>query len=270
MRRVRTLAVAVLAAIVAVATVWWVWPLRLEGMTNPAAAAPAIVGGAPADLPRYQWYVSLYTGSPPNVRFKCGGVLVHRKFVLSARHCGLPDYLLLGGQWIRVAPTNITIPRVADGPTMTIHDWMLIELPEPSRMRPITLARVMPTEDSTVTIVGRGNKGSNNADRSLTQAFLKYNDNRNVTFNDTSEFTNQWRQNLAIGRAVAQNSVPNNVCQGDSGGPVFIRGLQLSQDRLLGIVTTGNCDNHVGRRFTYFLKVPRYLDAIIAQKVGVK
>jgi len=174
-----------------------------------------IVGGGAA--PYKQYYVNL--GG-------CGGSLIKKNWVISARHCGSPSRAVIG--MYRKSPDNggkpkeeIKITRIVKHP-----DWdlQLLKLARPSKAKPITLSTHSIEDGARLAAFGFGNTSyGGNGPNHLKGAVFYYNERAT--------------KNARPGIIRASNRPNAAVCHGDSGGPLVYNG------RLLATITftEGKC-----------------------------
>lgn len=247
----------VLLALAVLAIALLVW-----GRREPFAAAPAIVGGIPADYKRYPWFCSFFEGTPNKPR--CGGALIAPDVVLTAKHCAIvmsPSMRVIVGNTVVRKPV-----KFAAHPT---YDVMMVWLDRPVEIKPIKLAKRMPKNATPVTLLGRGLKTGDTTvkhDPAFTLARPYYFENapmlkllqREPAFTKEAgaiESVQRGFRTLNVGATAFQQ--PRQGCSGDSGGPVIIE-KGYGPDELVGIMSSGHptCELDTKLSYTFFVKVP--------------
>lgn len=211
-----------------------------------SAAAPAIFNGKQVPPGRFPWFCGLFKAN----KFVCGGVLVSNRHVLTANHCGTPDFLrIAGGPAIKIKSAMRNPPQ---GPNNVKNDWLLLELATPTRVKPIKIAPRMPPHMSLITVLGRGKTSLTVAGgKSFNYGFMQY------TETGSKEIGEAIPPNIALGLPFV------HTCSGDSGSPIIIDKGGPARDELIGIVSQGLCKTPQAKQRTRFIKVPGYLDKIV-------
>jgi hypothetical protein len=133
----------------------------------------------------------------------CSGVLIHRRIVLTAEHCGNISFVGLNARSIFDSSAERLF--VLDGQSPWNGDIQVLVLQDEATTAPITIAQSTEFDQtSNITIVGFGESGFGTGEKRALKVPLIGNPG-NIGFDKDSEF-------VAGGGA----------CQGDSGGPAYI------------------------------------------------
>lgn len=217
-------------------------PQDPKGQDTAASYARQVVNGTKVDPPgRYEYMVSLQTAS--NFHF-CGGSLIDSRWVLSAAHCsGLGKYVHIGRhelnggdvfgsyEWIEI-DFEITHPDFSDW-TLE-NDLMLIRLKEDSNYTPVKLSDGSEDTSSgaSVTTIGWGTTSyGGDASDVLLEA--------TVGVVDNPDCAEAYGEGEIYDDMICAAGQGKDACQGDSGGPLIIKGNDVDEDVLVGVVSWG-------------------------------
>ncbi len=205
-----------------------------------------IVGGLDTDITVVPYQVSLqdYLGH------FCGGTIVSERWIVSAAHCGSPDFVVAGGtllsepdsgQTVSVART-ILFPGYVD--VRDGGDISLIELAEPLRLNGTTVKAIRPLQQAGTELDAPGVVA-----RVSGWGLL---DELDETLPDVLQSVEVPIVNLADASAdygfdLSSDQLPAGLrgvggkdsCQGDSGGPLVITDPATDETFLAGVVSWG-------------------------------
>ncbi|XP_061662307.1 ovochymase-1 [Syngnathoides biaculeatus] len=189
----------------------------------------------------WPWQVSLQA----NGIHYCSGILVHRLWVLAARHCRVragEDTAVLGGHDLSLSLSQaVPVEQVLEPPQ---EDWFppkddlsLLRLAVPARLgegvTPLCVSEEDEEPDNSWSCVSAG-WGATSAAAALRPERLHH---ARVSLVNSTECRAQWGHNLIDDAHVCSHPVAGAACLGDSGAPLFCqkRGAYF----LFGLLTWG-------------------------------
>ncbi|XP_004644714.1 kallikrein-7 [Octodon degus] len=193
-----------------------------------------IIDGYPCDKGSHPWQVALLKGS----QLHCGGVLVGRRWVLTAAHCKMGQYVVQVGsdklgdkraQKIK-ATQSFRHPRYSS--QTHENDIMLVRLNSPVKMSSGVKAANLPTHcEPAGTSCSVSGWGTTTSPQVTFPAELMC---TNVNLIDPSECKKVYKELLGKSMLCAGiKDSKTNTCNGDSGGPLMCKGT------VQGIVSWG-------------------------------
>ena len=189
--------------------------LLLAGCGTEQSSDLDIVGGQKA--PYKSWFG--FTG-------RCGATLFHKRFAVSAQHCGTPKKVTFG--FYRRGSGNGGKPKDSVQVKRVIHhpswDLSLIELERPTKLKPIRLHGDTYLEDGArLASFGLGNTTGGGSGPEFLQGAVFF-------------FNKKATQNAR--ESIIRASAPGKAtCHGDSGGPLIFRGELVATNTF----TVGKC-----------------------------
>ncbi|KAM3587582.1 uncharacterized protein V6R79_009513 [Siganus canaliculatus] len=207
----------------------------------------ASVGNVSESCPfLWPWQVSLQT----NGRHYCSGTLIHRRWVLTARHCNVrakEDMVLLGIHDLRFRPSQtIPVDEVLSPPQdrgfPPKPDLSLLRLSVPARLSSNVAPVCVPDEDEdldhTWSCVTTG-WGAAKAAEDIDPDRLHH---VGLTLINETTCRTKWDQGLISDSHICSHPAGSTSCLGDSGTPLLCR--KRGAYFLFGVVTWGSrrCD----------------------------
>ena len=220
---------------------------------------PKIIGGADVDPDRYP-YFALMNGKGG----LCGGVLISKRFVLTAAHCvGSADDFEIGvtetdhDNWQMESGYEYDWKRGImhkgwNGQKDT-NDIAIFELETDSDSVPIRLEQTPITADGTeLTVIGFGDTDPKEAIDKVSDTLLE----TTVNYVDQNRCVDWMEAGDILPDMICAYDKGEDSCSGDSGGPLFLKGNDVSDDSLVGLVswgyTCGGSTPGVYTRISYF------------------
>ncbi|XP_053686931.1 serine protease SP24D-like [Sabethes cyaneus] len=188
-----------------------------------------IVGGQFAYQKQFPYHVALFQGD----KFRCGGSIIDRKWILTAAHCVIEsDKSISSGMKVLAGTTHLKKGGTYFEPDAIYpheqygrlgNDIALIKLKETITynryMQKIDLSLDEIPDGTEVIITGHGRTGN---DKPISE-ILKYNTMNTVS----AEECRTDIANLTEGLLCINNKVDNGACIGDSGGPAVYDSKQV-------------------------------------------
>jgi secreted trypsin-like serine protease len=222
--------------------------------SKPNGPNPNIVGGGPASVGEYPYFVSLQSSSGGTGDFFCGGSLMSTTKVLTAAHCVngssaaslqvvIGGTTLTGGDVGVVRNVSAVTVNPAFNPGTLTNDVAILTLSSPilrtdSRVQWLRLAQgnelglVDPGDTSTVIGHGTTSEGGAVSNSLLEVAVPLQSD---ATMSDPGRYGAQFDGPTMVGAGPLAGG--QDSCQGDSGGPLLI--TSPAQDIQIGDVSWG-------------------------------
>ncbi|KAH8310406.1 hypothetical protein KR044_001156, partial [Drosophila immigrans] len=198
-----------------------------------------IVGGQDAEEGAAPYQVSIQTAWRSNI---CGGVILSRRWVVTAGHCALDfnleDLRIVVGTNERLVPGQLLYPDQAivhsmyDIPAVYANDIGLFHLNDSivfnERTKPVELSTEYPPVGATVTLTGWGAPELNWPAMERLQTI-------DLTVMDHAACKAAWdgSDGVDVGHICTFTKAGEGSCNGDSGGPL------MWQNKLVGVVNWG-------------------------------
>lgn len=237
-------------------------------LVNGSFADKRIVGGADAPTGRYQYYSSLYSGTPSEDNFVCGASLIAPDMVLTAAHCDQRNFQVSVGNGDIdsdgiVSEIARKFPHADYNPFSIRNDIMILKLETPVQsVTPVILNfdEAIPATQQELTVIGLGQLSQNgglpdklqfvNVDEfPFEECEDRYSPFGGGFFGDFFEdfFSNmeETEQVCAGGDGISDS------CFGDSGGPLVVNGGSSETDVQVGLTSYGQGCAQVGSPGVY-------------------
>lgn len=243
----------------------------LRGLINSPPKQARIINGNVVKSDRFPYFARMLHGG-------CGGVLVSKRFVLTAAHCvydpfeiylsnddlfgdigfGVGAYTKLNGKLIEL---NRTAIHPSYEPFHLINDIALVYLTEDAVDQPyVKLSPDMINEPGiSMTVIGLG---SNNFYESHSSSF--YLQRADIEYLDSGVCRLDYpNTKIDAGMMCASSKEGNDSCNGDSGGPLLLTpNNNYADDLLVGITSWGTgCGD--SRYPGVYTRISRYYDWIV-------
>ncbi|XP_077399431.1 ovochymase-1 isoform X2 [Vanacampus margaritifer] len=239
-------------------------PAGLGVLEDGEARAENVTEACPGAWP---WQVSLQA----NGIHYCSGVLIHRRWVLAARHCKVSageDVAVLGGHDIGLSLSQtIPVDRVFDLPQEDDFppkdDLSMLRLAVPARLGAGVTPICVPEEDEELDNSWRcfsAGWGATYATAPLNSERLRH---ARVTLVEHAECKAGWGRGLVDDAHVCADSVASAACLGDSGAPLFCQ--KHSTYFLFGLLTWGSrkCDPNKPAIFSKVADYTSWIEEVI-------
>ncbi|XP_006868435.1 PREDICTED: kallikrein-6 [Chrysochloris asiatica] len=214
-----------------------------------------LVQGSSCDKSAHPYQAALYNSG----NLLCGGVLVHREWVLTAAHCKKPNLQVYLGkhnlQKTESSQESIPVVQTVTHPgyTAATHDQdiMLLRLARPAKLSnlisPLTMEKDCSFSQTSCQILGWGKTADGNFPDTIQCAHV------NLVPRGECEraYPSQITQNMVC---AGDEKYGRDSCQGDSGGPLVCGG------RLRGLVSWGNIPCGSKEKPGVYTDVCRYFD----------
>ncbi|XP_038623267.1 kallikrein-12-like [Tachyglossus aculeatus] len=212
--------------------------LLLFGLAVQAQIETKIRNGTDCPRNSQPWQVALFEG----LNLRCGGVLIHPRWVLTAAHCTRGRYWVRLGEhnlrtldWteqIRLTDRSITHPAYVQAPGSHDNDIKLLRLATRARItnsvRPLALPTSCPEPGTHCNVSGWGTTNRPGVSYpDLLQCI-------NVQITPDSECHAAFPGRITENMVCAGGQEGQDACQGDSGGPLVCDGV------LRGLVSWGS------------------------------
>nr|KAF6274901.1 kallikrein related peptidase 12 [Myotis myotis] len=223
----------------------WRWPamgpsflvlLCVIGLSH--GASEKIYNGTECDPHSQPWQVGLFEG----VNLRCGGVLVDRRWVLTAAHCSGSRYWVRLGEhslsrldWteqIRRSGFSVTHPGYEGARRSHEHDLRLLRLGTPARLTRSVQPLALPT-----TCAAAGTECHISGWGTTNRPWSPFPDKLqclNIAIVSSATCRAVYPGRITDNMLCAGGNMGKDACQGDSGGPLVCGGV------LQGLVSWGS------------------------------
>ncbi|XP_068611620.1 chymotrypsin B-like [Brachionichthys hirsutus] len=204
--------------------------------------APSVLNVSESCSSFWPWQVSLQSGG----RHYCSGVLIHRRWVLTAQRCAVRpkgDVVVLGVHDLRFSSVQIipvdevsNLPR--DGSFPPKSDLSLVRLGVPARLGSSVAPVCVPEEDEELDDSWRcftAGWGATEATAGLDPHRLHH---AGLTLVNHTSCTQKWGRGLVGDAHICAHPAGSASCMGDSGAPLLCQ--KYGVYFLFGVVTWGS------------------------------
>ncbi len=229
-----------------------------------------IVGGSPAKEGAWPWQVVIYMRAATGILMRCGGSIVHERWVITAAHCiksrDKDDYFIVEGanridnplrkNGRGVIPVKRVLPHEGYSSQTSENDIAVLELANPARSKPVLLhlsgSDNLEEPGRTTTVTGWGTlRAIREGKDFVTQETVRPNDPRYFTdrlmevdvplvSEEVCREAYRGSSSKVDGRVLCAGlrEGGKDSCQGDSGGPLVTRSAS-GQFFQIGVVSFG-------------------------------